>query len=993
MNKSSLISELNEKQKSAVTRPRQPVLVIAGPGTGKTRTLIARILYQIENLQINPGQILALTFSNKAAGEIKNRLEKILKSNAEKIKVCTFHSFCLDILRKNYEEAGLVKTFSVCDGDYQKRLLKQLMISRVRENIDRKINGILLAFSNHMLKGKTLPVFSAAIFNDYTRHLHKHNLIDYDQVLLKTLTLLNTNSDILDQYRFLNQAILIDEFQDTDPIQYQIIKLLAEKHGNIFVVADDDQSIYAWRGASPANIRTYMEDFNIQKPIFLDLNYRSGPGIMDTAQKIVQSTDRIEPDKIINSPNNIDASIQIQTFNDEEQEIDFIINVIGNWVENKNTPLSEIAVIYPRHLFGERISSYLIKNRIPHQMAAGKNLTDNPLMQKISLYLKLIRDPADSLILEELVETELGYHIYKQVQETGQIKKIGFRKALSELSTQETISYQVRRQINTFVGNIANLVNLKSFYRFKQLINEILKSTQEISISILNNNISRIKPVDHKYIKQLNSPAPAIWIYHSDDKIRFIAKSMLEAAFDKQVLEFNQEKIIHLKKEDVVLLLKPFPIKDLPCHYVNIFSKQVSRRNGILSHLFRWLQVQLNAIPNKIFDNYVVFDLETTGKDPEKCGIVEIAAVKIEKGKKLDEFHSLINPGIPIEASAQAVHNISDADVESSPSIADVWPKFEKFIGNNLLIAHNGYEFDFKLLDRVSKQLKRPKLKNIRYDSLILARNLFPSAQNSIDGLVDRYKLDAGQRHRALDDVIVLHEIFQKLLTVVKQNEICTQGEEFTEFVALGNVLESQVTATEDKIFFMAGIRKLLSPYSNIRKKYTEKFAIDDQELSNNLIRIKERIAPGIAGYETFDDFFKRLLETAEEFNHLEIDLAIAEFLSYISLINPQDCLENIDAVSLLTYHSAKGLEFERVILVGVEDEQMPSFFAYKLDYDDDRPVNEKIEEQKRLFYVGITRAKIEVIMTLVKNRFGRRQKSSPFLNDIKSDINIKIFQ
>ena len=254
MNKSSLISELNEKQKSAVTRPRQPVLVIAGPGTGKTRTLIARILYQIENLQINPGQILALTFSNKAAGEIKNRLEKILKSNAEKIKVCTFHSFCLDILRKNYEEAGLVKTFSVCDGDYQKRLLKQLMISRVRENIDRKINGILLAFSNHMLKGKTLPVFSAAIFNDYTRHLHKHNLIDYDQVLLKTLTLLNTNSDILDQYRFLNQAILIDEFQDTDPIQYQIIKLLAEKHGNIFVVADDDQSIYAWRGASPANI-------------------------------------------------------------------------------------------------------------------------------------------------------------------------------------------------------------------------------------------------------------------------------------------------------------------------------------------------------------------------------------------------------------------------------------------------------------------------------------------------------------------------------------------------------------------------------------------------------------------------------------------------------------------------------------------------------------------------------------------------------------------
>ena len=993
MNKNSLISELNEKQKSAVTRPRQPILVIAGPGTGKTRTLIARILFQIENLKINPGQILALTFSNKAAGEIKNRLEKILKSNAEKIKVSTFHSFCLDILRKNYEEAGLTKTFSICDGDYQKRLLKQLLISRVRENIDRKINGILLAFSNHILKGKTLPVFSAAIFDEYTRHLQKHNLIDYDQILIKTLNLLKDNKDILDQYRFLNQAILVDEFQDTDPIQYQMVKLLAEKHGNIFVVADDDQSIYAWRGANPVNIRTYMEDFNIQQPIFLDLNYRSGPGIMDTAQKIVQSTDRIEPDKIIKSPNNTDASIQVQTFNDEEQEILFLVNKISDWVGQLKTPLSEIALIYPRHQFGERISSYLIKNRIPHQMAAGKNLTDNPLMQKISLYLKLIRDPADSLILEELVETELGYHICKQVQETSQIKKISFRKALSEISIQETISYQVRRQINTFVGNIANLVNLKSFYRFKQLINEILKSTQEISLSVLNDHLSRLKPVEYKHLKQLTSPSTEIWIYHSDDKLRFIAKSLLETAFDKQVLELSHEKLIHLKKEDIVLLLEPFPVEDLPCLYVNIFSKQVSRRNGILSHLFRWLQVQLNSTKNRIFENYVVFDLETTGKNPEKCGIVEIAAIKIVDGKKVDEFHSLINPGMPIEAAAHAVHNISDADVESSPSIAEIWPKFEKFIGNDLLIAHNGYEFDFKILDRIAKELKRPRPKNIRYDSLILARNLFPSAQNSIDGLVDRYKLDAGKRHRALDDVIVLHEIFQKLLTVINQNEICTQGEEFTEYVALGNILENQVVATEDKIFFMAGIRKLLSPYSTIRKKYAEEFHIDDHELSNNLIRIKEREAPGITDYETFDDFFKRILETAEEFNNLEIDLAIAEFLSYLSLINPQDCLENIDAVSLLTYHSAKGLEFERVILVGVEDEQMPSFFAYKTDNDDERPVNEKIEEQKRLFYVGITRAKLEVIMTIVKNRFGRRQKSSPFLDDIKSDININIFQ
>ena len=136
MNRDSIISELNEKQKLAVTSPRRPILLIAGPGTGKTRTLIARIIYEIENHHINPDQILTLTFSNKAAGEIKNRLHDVIKNNSRKIRISTFHAFCLDILRKNHETVGLNKTFSVCDSDYQKRLLKQLMIGRVRENID-----------------------------------------------------------------------------------------------------------------------------------------------------------------------------------------------------------------------------------------------------------------------------------------------------------------------------------------------------------------------------------------------------------------------------------------------------------------------------------------------------------------------------------------------------------------------------------------------------------------------------------------------------------------------------------------------------------------------------------------------------------------------------------------------------------------------------------------------------------------------------------------
>lgn len=984
------LSELNEKQLQAVTAPRQPVLLIAGPGTGKTRTLIARIYYQIENFRVDPAQILALTFSNKAAREIRQRLEKNLKERAAKIRSATFHSFCLDMIRKNHELLGLKRNFSVCDEDYQKRLLKQILQGRLRENIDKKINGILLAFSLHILKNKTLPPFSANIYDEYKEHLKKHNLIDYDQILIHALNLLAENPDILNQYRFLNQAILVDEFQDTDPVQYQIVQLLAELHRNIFAVADDDQSIYSWRGANPENIRRFMADFNIKKPLFLDRNYRSGKGIMDTAQKIVQTTDRIEPEKVVQSAQDDEAQIRVLFFDDEAQECHFIANRINDWYKNQHIPLSEIAIIYPRHQFGERISGYLLKQRIAHQQALGKNLIDHPLMQKVVLYLKLIREPSDSLILEELVENELGYNILKQVQQIRNSEQISFRKALSELGARQNISYDVRRQINTLIGNIANLVNLKSFFTFKRLIDEIIKATQEFSVSVLNQQASKLKSYETSKINDLQKPDRAIWLYHGDDRLEFIAKKMLDTALAKPVRILSQDKLIHVAKNDLILLLNPFAVENLPCRYVTLFQSGVSRRNGILSQLFRWLQVQLRLSNIHIFEEYVAFDLETTGKNTETDRIVEIAAVKVIKGKIVAEFQSLINPQMPIDPEATEIHHITDADVKDAPLIEEIWPEFIQFIDKHLLIAHNGYAFDFKIIDRVARDLKKKRISNIRYDSLILARNLFSDAQNSIDGLVDRFKLDSGVRHRALDDVKVLHEIFQRLLATIDSRETRTCCEDLCEFVALGNALENQVSATEDRVLFMAGIRKLLSPYSVIRKQYAAEFNTEDMELTEQLMRVKEKVAPNLKLYDTHDDFFKRTLDIASEFNSLEIDSAIAAFLSNVALINPQDCLSAIDAVSLLTYHSAKGLEFERIILVGVEDEQMPSFFAYKDDTDDERPVAEKLQEQKRLFYVGVTRAKKEVIMTLVKNRFGRRQRSSPFLEEIKDFVTLE---
>jgi DNA polymerase III epsilon subunit family exonuclease len=982
------LKSLNEKQLEAVTAPRKPILLIAGPGTGKTRTLIARIIYEIEHYQISPGQILALTFSNKAANEVKSRLLNELKETAGKVHCQTIHAFCLNLLRKYHQTAGLHKYFSVCDENYRLTLLRNLLWGQIRDNSDKKIRGILSSFSNYELKGRPLPPFSARLYDQYSEHLKKHRLIDFDQILSGSLELLENNTDILEQYQFLFQSILVDEFQDTDIVQYKIIKLLAQKNRNIFVVADDDQSIYAWRGANPENIRKYMEDFAIKEPIFLDTNYRSGPQITEMAQRIVQSTDRIEPDKKIIADKAKSDKLQAFFFKNEQKEVRFILKKIRQW-QKEGTSLSEMAVIYPQHRFADGISTALMKERVPYQLASGKNLLEQPLVQKILLYLKLIRDPADTLLLEQLVNEELGHHIYKQIQNYQTRNGISFKKALNDYSMRMEINVENRKKVSDFIGNIANLINLKSFYSFLRLIKEILESIKSLRPSVLRQNVKKIAdvnfPVEKKFLRKDNH----IWVYHSDSKIAFLALKMIKKIKGDQAYLLKEKNIVNMAPSDFAVILSPLNVSSLPCPYITLFNQEFPGLKGSLSQLLRWLQKQSSGNDFLHFENYVVFDLETTGRDPSSCGVVEIAAVKVEKGEIVDEFQSLVNPGMPIEDEAMAVHHITEEMLDGALPVEDVLPKFIEFIGENLIIAHNGYAFDFKIIDRLTIRPGRKRLPNVRYDSLVLARNLYADESNSIDALSERMQIDAGTRHRALDDVIVLHKIFQRMLKDMRSMEQKTQYEELCEQVALGNIIENQLKETVDRIYFQAGIPRLISPESLLKKEYAEEFGIDLMELNDNLNRIYERFNARPLYYNIDDDYYRHIMETADEFNRLPVDDAIAEFLSYISLINPQDQLTDIDAVSLLTFHSAKGLEFEKVILMGLEDENMPSFFAYKTDDNDDRPVAKKIEEQKRLLYVGITRAKEEVIFTVVKNRFGRLQKSSPFIDEIKDGIDI----
>ena len=988
---SQILSSLNKNQIEAVTKPLEPVLVIAGPGTGKTRLLVSRIGWLIKEKKINPEKILALTFTNKAASEMKSRLFDLIGTMANDVFAGTFHAFALTLLRRYYERLNLNPFFTVCDQLYQSQLVKKLCAPYITENLDLKVKGILLSFSNYIVRNAPLSKFAQERYKEYTNHLYQHNLVDFDQIIQFCLKLLIENQDVSDEYGYLYPAILVDEFQDTDPLQYEILKILSQNSKNLFVVADDDQSIYSWRGANPENIKKFMDDFAIGKPVFLEINYRNGDKIISNAYQVISHTDRIEPSKKQKVDIKKSNEIDLKFFYHEKDEVEFILSKIEYWVNNK-IPYNEIAIIYPFHKIGQSLEQHIIKKQIPYQMATGRSILDEPLVKKIILYLQFIRDAEDQISLEQLARVELGESLHSLIRHMAQDQNISYRQVLFQFYKEESekLPYDSILRIRNFIAHIANLVNLKDFFKFSQLIDEIYLETDPRTHSVLfqyRNKLTNLDEVE-KYQEIINTPLSAdkIFVFHSDTRLSYLATELLKQIIEGKIEIIHEEELITKPKENdlVIELDVPQRITDQNYKILPIYKLKNVSRMGSLSNLFKFLQWYTSRRDHNQIESYVILDLETTDKDKNTCGIVEFAAVRIEKNIVTAKMSTLINPQKSISKGAQKVHKISQDDVKDAPTIEEFWPSICEFIGDSILIAHNGYNFDFPILDRYSKSLTGNKLPNSRIDSLVMARNLFPGESNSIDALMKRFELHVDNRHRALDDVLVLGEILKKLQHLRLEIGQMTSLEMFLDIISLANFLEDKISGTEDKLFFLVGGRKLQSAYSKIRSKYVQSFHVNDNILVEQIREKLVIINPNLISYQTDEHLLEKIKELATLYDMVDFEEATSNFLTQLSLNSSQDQLENINALSLLTYHSAKGLEFEKVILMGMENKNMPGYHALRNDTDDDRPIPKKLEEQRRLFYVGMTRAKSELILTAVKNRGGWEHESSPFLKDIK---------
>lgn len=402
---------LNNKQLEAVKHIEGPCLVLAGAGSGKTKVLTERIVNLINN-GISPYNILAITFTNKAAKEMKNRVEIELDDVANSIFIGTFHSFGLRILRENYIDIGYTSNITILDTDDVKAIVKRILKENGYDPAKYDIRTIINKISSAKNDGispeeykklflNNLDIVIGLVYTEYTKLLKENNSVDFDDLLLKPVKLFKKNKDILKKYQERFKYILVDEYQDTNGIQYELCKLLADKYKNIFVVGDANQSIYSFRNADYRNILNFEKDYKNSKVILLEENYRSTNNILKAANSVIKNNSEGKKLNLWSSKNDGELLTYIRC-EDEIKEANFVINKIKELV-NSGYSYSDIAVLYRTNAQSRVVEDAFVRNNIPHNIIGSYYFYNRKEIKDLIAYLKLIYNPCDSVSLERVI--------------------------------------------------------------------------------------------------------------------------------------------------------------------------------------------------------------------------------------------------------------------------------------------------------------------------------------------------------------------------------------------------------------------------------------------------------------------------------------------------------------------------------------------------------------------------------------------------------------
>ena len=485
----SIYDKLNEPQREAVYHTDGPLLILAGAGSGKTRVLTHRIAYLIGERDVNPWNILAITFTNKAAEEMRQRVDNLVGFGAESVWVSTFHSACVRILRRFIDRLGYENHFTIYDTDDQKTLIKEVCR---KVDVDTKVfkeRSLLSAISsakNEMILpdefelnagGDFAKMKIAKVYREYETQMRANNALDFDDLLVKTVQLLQTQPDVLESYQERFRYIMVDEYQDTNTVQFQLVSLLAGKYKNLCVVGDDDQSIYKFRGANIRNILDFEHEFPDAKVIKLEQNYRSTGNILNAANSVI-ANNRGRKEKSLWTENGEGELIRLRQFDTAFDEADFIGEDIKNAVRQGGS-YNDSAVLYRTNAQSRLLEEKFIAMNIPYKIVGGVNFYARREIKDLLAYLKTIDNGRDDVAVRRIINVPkrgIGLTTINRIQESATERGIGFYEALLAPELIAGVGRSATK-LDSFAALIEYFKTLAEEMNITDILQEVIEKT------------------------------------------------------------------------------------------------------------------------------------------------------------------------------------------------------------------------------------------------------------------------------------------------------------------------------------------------------------------------------------------------------------------------------------------------------------------------------------------------------------------------------------
>ncbi|MGN0377389.1 MAG: DNA helicase PcrA [Suilimivivens sp.] len=508
----SIYDTLNEQQKEGVFTVDGPVLLLAGAGSGKTRVLTHRIAYLIEEIGVNPWNIMAITFTNKAAGEMKERVEDLVGFGSDSIWVTTFHSTCVRILRRFIDRIGYDTNFTIYDTDDQKSLMKDIC---KQFNIDTKMlkeRAVLSAISSakdELISPNEYSLSAggdyrkqqiARLYQEYQAALKKNNAVDFDDLIMKTVELFKACPDVLKNYQDRFKYIMVDEYQDTNTAQFELIRLLAGDKHNLCVVGDDDQSIYKFRGANIRNILDFEKYYPEAAVIRLEQNYRSTQNVLDAANAVIRNN-KGRKEKSLWTDQGSGNRIHFRQFDTAFEEAEYVAEDIKAKKREGIYDYRDSAVLFRTNAQARLLEERFVVEGIPYDVVGGVNFYSRKEIKDILAYLKTIDNGRDDLAVKRIINIPrrgIGASTIVKVQDYADMKEISFYDALKEADEISTIGRSAAK-IKPFVNMIQTFRSKLSYYGLEDLINDIIETTgyvKELEASDEEDAKARIENID-----------------------------------------------------------------------------------------------------------------------------------------------------------------------------------------------------------------------------------------------------------------------------------------------------------------------------------------------------------------------------------------------------------------------------------------------------------------------------------------------------------------